>query len=164
MPDPPVPTLAKIPLYDPDGRPTTLGTWAGQTLVLQLVRYFGCLPCQQWLLDLDRAAPQLEASSARAVAIGGSADYQARWLRDKRGIGMPLLLDPDQRIRDALQIGRIGTRLLDPRGLASYSRAMRAGFRPQRITRDTVQAPGVVILDAGDVPGRGVTLQRHRRG
>ncbi len=148
MTEPAVPTLAEIPLLDPDGEPTSLGAQAGTFLVLQLVRYFGCLPCQQWLIELDHASTRLATLGARPVAVGGSADYQARWLRDEREVRTPLLLDPDQRLRDALQVGRIGSRLLDPRGLASYGRAMRAGLRPQRITRDTVQAPGVVILDA----------------
>jgi hypothetical protein len=83
--------LDEVPLRDPDGGGTTLAAWAGDMLVVQLVR-------------------------------------------------SPLLLD-------ALQLGPIGARLLDPRGLVSYGRALRAGFRPQRITRDTVQAPGVVIVD-----------------
>lgn len=148
MTDTTLPPLAEIPLLDPDGEPTSLGAHGGDILVLQLVRYFGCLPCQQWLIELDRATTQLATVGAWPVAVGGSADYQARWLRDERGVRMPLLLDPDQRLLDALQVGRIGGRLLDPRGLASYGRAMRAGLRPQRITRDTVQAPGVVILDA----------------
>lgn len=37
--------------------------------------------------------------------------------------------------------------MLDPRGAAAYTRSLRKGLRPQHITRDTVQAPGVVILD-----------------
>lgn len=109
--------------------PSSLGAHSGNILVLQLVRYFGCLPCQQWLIELDRASAQLATHSARPIAVGGSADYQARWLRDEQGVRLPLLLDPDQRLRDALQVGRLRGRLLDPRGLASYSRAMRAGLR-----------------------------------
>jgi len=139
--------LDEVLLRDPDGGATTLAASAGDLLVFQLVRYFGCLPCQQWLVKLDRAAPQLHALGARPLAIGGSADYQAQWLHNGRDVTMPLLLDPGQRVRDALQLSPIGVRLLDPRGLASYGRALRAGFRPQRITRDTVQAPGVVIVD-----------------
>ena len=140
--------LSDIRLLDPDGKPCSLDSSGSDFLVIQLVRYFGCLPCQQWLIELDGTRDELAALGARAMAIGGSADYQARWLRDARGVALPLLLDPDQRMRDALQVGRLGGRLLDPRGLASYGKAMRSGLRPQRITRDTVQAPGVVILDA----------------
>lgn len=145
----PQPDLSDIRLLDPDGKPCSLDSSGSDFLIVQLVRYFGCLPCQQWLIELDKARGQLAALGARAIAVGGSADYQARWLRDERGVQLPLLLDPDQRLRDALQVGRLGGRMLDPRGLASYGKAMRSGLRPQRITRDTVQAPGIIILDAG---------------
>lgn len=144
----PQPHLSDIQLLDPDGNPCSLDSSGSDFLVIQLVRYFGCLPCQEWLIELDKARGELAALGARAIAIGGSADYQARWLRDERDVALPMLLDPDQRMRDALHVGRLGARLLNPRGLASYGKAMRSGLRPQRITRDTVQAPGVIILDA----------------
>ena len=38
-------------------------------------------------------------------------------------------------------------RLADPRGLAAYAGALLRGAQPQRITRDTVRSPGVIILD-----------------
>lgn len=125
------------PLLTPAGGGASLGDLAtGEWVVIQLVRYFGCLPCQEWLIALD------------AAAIGGSADYQARWLRDDRGVQMPLLLDPGHGLRDALGAGDpLGARLADPRGVAAYVGALARGARPQRITSDTVRRPGVVVLD-----------------
>lgn len=139
----------ELSLLTPDGAPTPLSSVLDQRLVIvQLVRYFGCLPCQEWLVDLDRAAPRLAGHDVAAAAVGGSADYQAQWLRDERGVSMPLLLDPEQRFRDAVGAAKpLGGRLLNPRGAAAYARTLRHGFRPQKITRDAVQAPGVVILD-----------------
>lgn len=149
----PAPDLGAVLLVTPAGQPTSLEPFRGSWLVAQLVRYFGCLPCQEWLIELDRQRPRFEAHGATVVAIGGSADYQARWLMQERGVRMPLLLDPDQRVRDAIGLGDpLGWRMLDPRGVASYARTMTHGFRPQRITRDTVRSPGVVILDPGLVP------------
>jgi peroxiredoxin len=142
------PTLT---LQDPHGSPKRLGdvltsSWS----VVQLVRYFGCLPCQEWLVDLDRSAPVLAGRDATVSAVGGSADYQARWLQRERGVTMPLLLDPHQSFRAAVGLARpLGIALLSPRGLAAYGRSMAHGYRPQRVTRDTVRSPGVVILDAG---------------
>jgi peroxiredoxin len=83
------------------GTAASLAVFAGPLLVVQLVRYFGCLPCQQGLIDLDRAAHEITLLGAVAVAVGGSADYQARWLRHERGVKIPLLLDPAQRLRAA---------------------------------------------------------------
>ena len=136
-------------LLTPEGEPTTLSAVLDHRLtVVQLVRYFGCLPCQEWLTALDDAAPRLAEHDIGVAAIGGSADYQAQWLRDERGVAVPLLLDPGQGFRDAVGAGKsLGMGLLNPKGAAAYARSMRNGFRPQKITRDTVRSPGVVILD-----------------
>jgi peroxiredoxin len=145
----PAPIPADLPLQTPDGEPAELSELLGnQLVVVQLVRYFGCLPCQDWLVELDRAASRFAQGGAAVTAIGGSADYQARWLREERGVTMPLYLDPEQHFRAAVGADQpLGARLLNPRGAAAYARSLKRGFRPQRITRDTVQAPGVVILD-----------------
>jgi peroxiredoxin len=142
-----VPT--EISLATPDGETVPVTALAETAfVVVQLVRYFGCLPCQDWLCELDAAAPDLAASGVGVAAVGGSADYQARWLRDERRMTMPLYLDPDHTFRTAVSADeRLGLRLLDPRGAAAYTRSMRRGYRPQKITRDTVLAPAVVILD-----------------
>ncbi len=140
---------ADLALGTPDGADAVLGDFVtGGYLVIQLVRYFGCLPCQQWLIGLDRAAGALAEHGAHAIAVGGSADYQARWLRDARGVRMPLLLDPGHVLRARVGAAApLGLRLADPRGLAAYAGALLRGNRPQWITRDTVRSPGVVILD-----------------
>lgn len=114
---------ANLTLLDQNGHQVTVTDLiTDRYLVVQLVGYFGCLPCQDWLIQLDRLTPDLKAAHASAAAIGGSADYQARWLRDDRGVRMPLLLDPDHRFRDAVDMSDpLGLRLLDPRGLAAYA-------------------------------------------
>lgn len=140
-------TLDEVVLNDPDGHPVALADLAGPILVVQLVRYFGCLPCQEWLMALNRASGQLAARGAQPVAVGGSADYQARWLRDERQVTMPLLVDPAQQVRSIVGFGDLGARLADPRGLLSYAKSLSHGFRPQRVTHDTLRSPGVVILD-----------------
>lgn len=133
-------------LRTPAGEPATLGDHlTAPVTVVQLVRYFGCLPCQEWLVELDRAAA---TENLGALAIGGSADYQATWLQEERGVRMPLLLDPEQRFREHVDaVKPLGWRMADPRGLTAYVRSLRHGFKPQAITRDTVRSPGVVILD-----------------
>ena len=141
------PSLTSVVLADPDGVPIRLSDVAGPLLVVQLMRYYGCLPCQEWLVGLDRASGELEQAGAKAVAIGGSADYQARWLRDHRAVRIPLFLDPSQQVRALVDVGDLGIQLLDPRGFLNYGASLFHGFRPHRPTRDSVRAPGVVILD-----------------
>lgn len=139
----------KIALRSPDGELTSLESVKFEKyLVVQLVRYFGCLPCQDWLRELDRSRDDLARRGASATAVGGSADYQAQWLRDERAVAMPLFLDPDHLLRQAVDMTKpLGIRLADPRGVRSYVRSLASGNRPQKITKDTVRSPGVVILD-----------------
>lgn len=141
-------SFAGIPLLTPDGEPTSLAAFTGTPLVIQFVRYFGCLPCQAYLRALDERAGELHAMGVKPIAVGGSADYQARWLRDT-GVAMSLLLDPDQRLREAVGFGSLsGRQLMAPRGLRSYAAAVLSGIRPQRITADVMRSPGIAILDA----------------
>jgi peroxiredoxin len=156
------PSIEPIPLdlalSAPDGSSITLGDVLTERLtVVQLVRYFGCLPCQEWLIELDRSAPDLARQGVAGAAVGGSADYQAVWLREEKGVQLPLLLDPEHRLRDRVGASKpLGWRLGDPRGAVAYSRSLAHGLRPQAITRDTVRSPGVVILDP-----TGVVRWRH---
>lgn len=135
-----------LELCTPAGDAARLGDHlTAPVTVVQLVRYFGCLPCQEWLIELDQAAA---AENLGALAIGGSADYQATWLQQERGVRMPLLLDPEHRFREQVDaVKPLGWRIADPRGAAAYVRSLRHGFKPQAVTRDTVRSPGVVILD-----------------
>src|SRR5680860_137078 len=143
------PVPADLTVTTPEGDPVSVSSLVtGRLLVVQLVRYFGCLPCQDWLMQLDQLAPSLSEHGITVAAIGGSADYQAQWLRDERGVRVPLFLDPEHEFRSAVGLDkRLGLKLLDPRGAAAYTRSLKKGLRPQHVTRDTVQAPGVVILD-----------------
>ncbi len=143
------PVPADLTVTTPEGDPVPVSSLVtGRFLVVQLVRYYGCLPCQDWLMQLDQLAPSLAEHGITTAAVGGSADYQAQWLRDEKGIRTPLFLDADHQFRSAVGLDkRLGLKLLDPRGAAAYTRSLKKGLRPQAITRDTVQAPGVVILD-----------------
>lgn len=80
------------------------------------------------------------------VAVGGSADHQALWLRDTKGIGLPLLLDPDQQVRSLTEVGDLGIGLLRPGGMVKYVRAFAEGARQKRPTRDAGKAPGVAVF------------------
>lgn len=138
-----------LALLTPDGSPIEVGNLLTHDLtVVQLVRYFGCLPCQEWLIELDLVAAEFAGRNVGVAAVGGSADYQAAWLRDERGVRMPLLLDPEQAFRAAVDASApLGWRMVDPRGAVAYGRSLAHGYRPQSITKDTVRSPGVVILD-----------------
>jgi len=166
-------TTASIALFDPDGGATKLGEFAADPLVVILVRYFGCLPCQEYVRDLDRNLGRFP-DGTRVIAVGGSADYQARWLHDTKGVEMPLLLDPEQRVRAVAGVGDLTARQMSRLGGANnYIKSLIHGFRPQVPTADMTKAPGIVVFDAdftvdwvhrgemlGDYPPIGTVIDR----
>ena len=145
-------SIDAITLADPDGNAVPFASLQADPLIVVLVRYFGCLPCQSFVKDVSEAAHRLPAG-AKVIAVGGSADYQAKWLRDEQGVGIPLLLDPDQQVRDLVAMGNLGFRnFLKGKGAKNYLDAMRGGLRPQKITKDTVRSPGVAVLGPDFTP------------
>ena len=143
----PTTSPADIHLLHPDGAATTLGAFGAEPLIVILVRYFGCLPCQEYVREVDRNIDRFPADS-RVIAVGGSADFQARWLRDTKGVTMPLLLDAEQSVRATAGVGDLTARQLAAVGGASnYVRSLLHGFRPQMPTADAKRAPGIVVFD-----------------
>lgn len=135
-----------IMLRDVDGTPVALDDLLHRPLAVPLVRYYGCMPCRDFLVQLEAARPALEAAGVGVAGVGGAADYQARHLM-AHGVGFPLLLDPDHQLYAALDVRRIHWwMLLWPRTWWYYLRAARRA-RQGRITGHPLQAPGFVIID-----------------
>lgn len=138
--------IAPVTLRNVDGEAVVLDDLLDRPLAVPLVRYYGCMPCRDFLAQLDAARPALEAAGVDVVGVGGAADYQARHLMD-HGIGFPLLLDPDHSLYAALDVHRIHwSVMLSPRTWWKYVRAARRA-RQGRITGHPLQAPGFAILD-----------------
>lgn len=138
--------VPSISLRDVEGEAVGLDDLLDRPLAVPLVRYYGCMPCRDFLVQLDAVRPTLEAAGIGVVGVGGAADYQARHLMD-HGIGFPLLLDPDHSLYAALDVHRIHwTVMLSARTWWKYGRAARRA-RQGRITGHPLQAPGFVILD-----------------
>lgn len=139
-------TVGALTLRDVDGNQVALDDLLERPLAIALVRYYGCMPCRDFLIQLDAARPALEAVGVGVVGVGGAADYQARHLMD-HGVGFQLLLDPDHVLYEALDVRRIHWwMLLWPRTWWNYLWAARRA-RQGRITAHPLQAPGFVILD-----------------
>lgn len=133
-------------LRDVEGAMVGLGDLLERPLAIPLVRYYGCMPCRDFLVQLEGARPELEAAGVTVVGVGGAADFQARHLM-AHGIGYPLLLDPDHALYEALDVRRIRWwKLLSPPTWWRYVRAARRA-RQGLITAHPLQAPGFVILD-----------------
>jgi len=140
--------IADVELRGADGEPVRLSTLNDRPLVIPLVRYYGCMPCRDYLVQLKAVRPVIEQRGARVIGVGRAADYQARHLME-HGIGFPLLLDPDQALYDQLDVRRIRWwKMLTPSTWVRYLRAARRA-RQGRITTHPLAAPGFVIIDPG---------------
>ncbi|WP_034274604.1 peroxiredoxin-like family protein [Haloechinothrix halophila] len=137
--------IDSLTLSDVDGQPVELAARLTSPAIVPLVRYFGCMPCQAYLRELETKRELLEGWGFVLLGVGGAADYQARHLM-ANGIGFPLLLDPEHRLYETLNIHRIRWwKLLSPATWWKYLRSARHA-RQGRITDHPLQAPGLVIL------------------
>ncbi len=128
-----------------DGSEVKLSEVIAGPTILPIVRYYGCMPCRDFLFGLENARSDLGADSLRIVGLGKAADYQAKYLM-QNGIGYELLLDPEENLYQALQLRRFGWwMILDPRMWWRYLRSLRSS-RQGKITNHPLQSPGVVIL------------------
>lgn len=150
--------LPPIDLVDLDGAATTLqDQLSGRPIVVLAVRYYGCLPCQHYLVELHARRDELADRGVDVVVVGVAADFQARHLADTHGITFPLLLDPEQRLYRALAIPRLRPRdFLRPTTWRRYvplfwhrhvTRRV-DGPTQGRIVGDPAQLPGLALVDA----------------
>lgn len=139
--------IADLELATVDGDARSLSEVATRPMVIPLVRYYGCMPCREYLGQLENARSQIESMGYNVIGVGGAADYQARALMAD-GIGFELLLDPDHLLYDALSVGHFPWwKMLMPGTWRRYLRAAR-GARQGKITGHPLQSPGLAVLDA----------------
>ncbi len=143
----PSPALAEIRVQDAEGKEIRLGDLVDRATILVIPRYYGCLPCRGYLRQVGDRLDELERAGVGVLAVSVGAPHQARWLVGEYGIEFPLLLDPDRRVYDALDLPRRWWVVLNPRGWWNYARAIFRGNRQGAIVEPT-QLPGLAVLDA----------------
>lgn len=151
-------SLADISVQTAAGEPVTIGALVDRPTILVIPRYYGCLPCRDYLRRLSERLDQVEVLGGAALAVSAGADYQARWLTEEQGVRFPLLVDPDRRVHAALELPRKWWVGLNPRGWWNYARALARGNRPGRIIEPN-QLPGLALLDQD---ARAVWVHRGR--
>jgi hypothetical protein len=142
----------------PAGEPVRIGDLVDKPTVLVIPRYYGCLPCRDYLRQVSERLDEVREAGGTALGVSVGAEHQARWLVEKRGIRVPLLVDPDRRIYDALDLPRKWWVSLNPRGWWNYARAIARSSRQGRIIEPN-QLPGLALLDAN---GNAVWVHRGR--
>ncbi len=139
--------LGDLVVQRPDGEQVPIGELVEGPTILVIPRYYGCLPCRDYLQQVSSRYEQVEAAGGAAIGISVGSDKQARWLREERGIAFPLLVDPERRLHEALELPRKWWVGLNPRGWATYAKALSRGERQGAIL-DPNQLPGLALLDS----------------
>jgi hypothetical protein len=139
-------SLAAITVKSADGEAVRLGSIIDRPTVLVIPRYYGCLPCRDYLRQVSGRIADLHAAGGAALGVSVGADFQARWLIEKYGIRFPLLVDPDRNVYAALDLARAWWITLNPRGWWNYARAILRGNR-QGSPVEPNQRPGLALLD-----------------
>lgn len=140
--------LSDITLSAHDGSPARIGDLVERPTIVVIPRYYGCMPCRDYLRQVSDRYDEIERADGAALGVSVGADYQASWLIEKYGISFPLLVDPERRLYDALELGRKLSVALNPRGWARYARAIARGNRQGKII-EPIQQPGLALLGAG---------------
>lgn len=97
--------LADVELANVEGAPVMLSDVVRRPTIVPIVRYYGCMPCRDFLIALDELRDQADHAGIDVVGVGRAADYQARHLMET-AVGYELLLDPQQRLYEALELRR----------------------------------------------------------
>lgn len=138
--------LDDVELQRADGTKVMLGELVRRPTIVPIVRYYGCMPCRDFLIALDELRDRAQESRIGILGVGRAADYQASHLMET-SVGYELVLDAGQHLYRALELRRFPWwKMLDPRTWRNYLRSLRRA-RQGRITNHPLQSPGVVVLD-----------------
>lgn len=128
-----------------DGSTSTLAEIIGDgPIALVLLRHFGCLFCQEHADELSK----LQRNDI--VLVGMGTRDQAQFFLSKLEHPMSLILDPERRLYNTIELPRATTKqVLNLRTIAAGVRATAKGFRQTAATGDPLQLPGVAVLKKG---------------
>lgn len=140
--------LSDLELTRVDGSSVMLGELVQGPTIVPVVRYYGCMPCRDFLIAMEELRDEAGALGVGIVGVGRAADYQAEHLMAD-SVGYELVLDPKEELYEALALRRFPWwRMLHPRTWSNYLRSLRRA-RQGRITNHPLQSPGVVVLGPG---------------
>lgn len=140
-------SLADVTVRDHDGAEHRLGDLVDRPTVVVIPRYYGCLPCRDYLRQVAERHGELEARGVAALGISTGAAHQARWLMEEKGVPFPLMVDPERNFYDAVDLPRRWWVSLNPKGWWYYARAIFRGNRQGAVIEPN-QLPGLALLDA----------------
>jgi peroxiredoxin len=174
--------LPTVELETAQGEAVEVGAFLERTLLVVAVRYYGCIPCQRFLVQVREAYPRIRDLDADAISVGVASGWQAQELMEgahgRRPVPFPCLVDPERNLYRALGLGRVPWwHWFTPTLWRHYWRAFRSGARQGKVTGGVDQLAGVAVVEPdrrirwlhrartiGDYPPIETVLEALRRG
>lgn len=144
--------LEDVVLQDHEGRPIRLGdVWGDRPAVLVFIRHYGCVFCRDQAVKLHRLRDDFESSGVRLVIIGHGTPAMAASFRRSQGVDIPVLVDPDRRVYEAVG-AKLATlpELIGPRQILA---GLRAAIGSRLRQGDIVVHQGRIIGNAAQLGG-----------
>ena len=149
-------SLRALELHSLEGSSVSLGSLLlDRPALVVAVRYYGCLPCQHYLVALHDRRAEFAERDIDVIVVGVAADFQAQHLVERYGITFPMLLDPTQNLYKALELPRLRRadflrpatwRVYAPLFVRRYLTRRADGPKQGRITGDPTQLPGLALV------------------
>jgi rhodanese-related sulfurtransferase/peroxiredoxin len=127
--------------------------WCERTVVLVLMRHFGCIFCREQILELRDRLHSIRAEGAELVAVGSGSPEAAAAFRKQFELDFPVLVDPQLRAYRASGLRRDKLAVLNPRMIFDAWRAWSRGARQGRTAGDLWQLGGTFIICPGGEVG-----------
>lgn len=147
-------TAGPLTVLTPSGQKVRLGdTWAGQPVVLALIRHFGCQLCKDHVSQLTPAVPAIHEAGAELIIVGSGNPSMAGFFAEDYHVTTPLFTDPSREVYGAFGAKRpTWTALLNPRLYWNALQVHRRGHRVGKVQGDLAQLGGVfIVLPGGDM-------------
>lgn len=144
-----------LTVLTPAGEEARLGeAWAGQPVVLALIRHFGCQFCKDHVSQLTPAVPAIHEAGAELVIVGSGNPSMAGFFAEDYHVTTPLFTDPTREVYRAFGAKRpTWAALLNPRLYWNALQVHRRGHRAGKVQGDIAQLGGVfIVLPNGDMP------------
>ncbi|KAI5056511.1 hypothetical protein GOP47_0028329 [Adiantum capillus-veneris] len=140
-----------------DAKSVKVGSfWQDQTVVIHVLRRFGCKLCRHNALELQKIVPTLEAHNVRVVSVGieklGVEEFQQGGFWDRE-----LYIDNGKKIHQALSIKSVGI-LSTAKMLFDVKDALKKVSVPGNLKGDGRQLGATFVIAKG-----GTMLMDHRQ-
>lgn len=106
--------------------------------------------CREQVAQLRDAVSEIRRRGAELVVVGNGSTHFAKAFREDERIEFPLFTDPSLATHAVMGLRRDLGSTLNPKALTGAVRALRKGFRQEKVQGDPWQQGGVFVIAPPD--------------